>query len=74
MSIRDYELSQHIAGQLYTFHSLVLAAMRRADGENLERLKTAFPSAWEELKARYNAPGGILPGDPERCAHCQQYH
>jgi hypothetical protein len=40
-----------------------MAAMRKADSFNIERLRVAFPETYRELTARYNAPGGRLPGD-----------
>lgn len=45
------------------FNSIIQAAMRNADSDNLERLKQGFPEQWADLQARYNAPGGVLPGD-----------
>jgi hypothetical protein len=33
--------------------------------ENTERLRAAFPGVWDELKARYQAPGGVIEGDPD---------
>jgi len=37
--------------------------MRDADTTNAARLRMAFPDTWDELQARYNAPGGLLIGD-----------
>jgi hypothetical protein len=37
-----------------------MAAMRKADDTNLEKLKSVFPETLAELRARYNAPGGAL--------------
>ncbi len=45
------------------FYSLIQAAMRQADTVNLLALRHAFPAVHDELKDRYNAPGGILPTD-----------
>lgn len=42
-----------------------MAAMRKADTFNRAYLSTAFPQVWIELQDRYNAPGGILPGEEE---------
>jgi len=63
MSLYDYKIGLEIAAQDYPFYSLIQAAMRQADTENLGRLKQAWPNIWEELKARYNAPGGLLLGE-----------
>lgn len=59
----DYEESKRIAAQDYSFHGMLMALMRKADSTNIELLKAAFPDVWAELDARYNAPGGLLPGE-----------
>lgn len=64
MSFHDYQASRAIISGDPPFGALVMAAMRRADSYNLGRLQAVFPHVWDELDARYNAPGGILPGDP----------
>lgn len=46
-----------------SFYTLIMAAMRQADTDNLEALQSAFPRVWNELRRRYNAPGGKLPGE-----------
>lgn len=63
MSLYDYRESIRIGIGDPGFCSLIMAAMRKADSDNIERLKAAFPEVWKELKARYNAPGGIVSGD-----------
>ncbi|MFH1031073.1 MAG: hypothetical protein V1767_00680 [Chloroflexota bacterium] len=63
MSLYDYKEGIRISLRDSSFYGLIQAAMRQADSENIEKLKRAFPETWEELQARYNAPGGILPGD-----------
>lgn len=73
MSIFDYEQSQVIDLESHRrewpFYAMVMACMRRADTDNAERLRRAFPEVRAELEARYRAPGGLLPG--EACAECQ---
>jgi hypothetical protein len=63
VSLHDYEIGQQIAAQDPPFYALIQAAMRKADSTNAERLAIAFPRTWSELRARYNAPGGVLPGE-----------
>ena len=63
MSHYDYEASKQIAKADPPFYALVMAAMRKADSKNSARLKAAFPGTYDELQARYNAPGGHLPSD-----------
>lgn len=48
-----------------SFYGLVMAAMRRADTTNTAILRAAFPAVWDDLQARYLAPGGVLDSDPE---------
>jgi len=40
--------------------SLIFAAIRKADDQNLARLTLAFPALVEEFRERYNAPGGRI--------------
>lgn len=46
-----------------TFYGLVMALMRWADDSNLAKLRSAWPEVYDELRQRYNAPGGLLPGE-----------
>ncbi len=64
MSLYDYEVSRELEAHDLPFYALIMAAMRRADTDNLDLLRAAFPEVWAELSARYHAPGGMLPGDP----------
>ena len=63
MSLHDFRVSRELEGSGVPFYALVMAAMRRADSTNLERLKRAFPDVWQELERRYNAPDGMLPSE-----------
>lgn len=63
MSLYEYNESQAIAKQDVSFYGLVMAAMRKADDENLVKLKTCWPEVWDDLRQRYDAPGGLLPGE-----------
>ncbi len=60
MSLFDYQISKAIEVQEYPFYALIMAAMRQADTDNTEKLKSAFPDIYEELTKRYHAPGGVL--------------
>ncbi len=66
MSRYEYEVSKVIAGHDHPFYALIMAAMRQADTGNLVALKRGFPRTYEELRARYNAPGGVAPRRGER--------
>lgn len=61
MSLYDYATSIKISAEGYPFYSLVMAAMRQADTDNLLLLKEAFPRVYAELVIRYNSPGGKMP-------------
>ncbi|MGV0627175.1 hypothetical protein [Mycolicibacter minnesotensis] len=65
MSLYDYNASGYLAMQDPPFYALIMAAMRRADTANAALLRTCWPDVWDEVQARYNAPGGVLPTDPE---------
>lgn len=63
MSHYDYCRSQDIILDNWPFYALIMAAMRQADTDNLALLREAFPETCAELRARINAPNGVLPGD-----------
>ena len=60
MSLYDYRKSLKLGMDNTPFYALIMAAMIRADSNNLSKLCAAFPEVWAELKARYNAPGGVV--------------
>ena len=62
MSWYEYNESKNF-GPDPSFYALIMAAMRRADSSNTAILRAAWPETWDELQARYNAPGGYLPGE-----------
>lgn len=68
MSLDEYETGRLISSHDYPFYALIQAAMRQADTDNLEMLKGCWPKVWEELQARYNAPGGRLEGENNESA------
>lgn len=68
MSVREYKASQELELKAMdldanAFYSLIMAAMRTADTDNLWALRAAFPGVFEELAQRRNAPGGMLPDE-----------
>ena len=65
MSLYDYQQSKKVSLDDPPFASLIMAALRKADTNNAEMLCGCWPEICDELKVRYNAPGGILPTDPE---------
>jgi hypothetical protein len=48
------------------FDGLLMAACVRADTDNTQRLRTAWPELWAEAEARYHAPGGLLAGEEDK--------
>ena len=59
MSLYSYNESLELAN--CSFDALIMAAMRRADTDNLVMLQNLWPDIWSELVQHYNAPGGKLP-------------
>jgi len=47
----DYMCSAHIARDDWPIPALLMAAMRKADADNLTRLIEAFPEVWAEYQA-----------------------
>ena len=60
MSLYDYKKSIEIDAEDHPFYALIMAAMRKADYDNINKLKSVFPEVYNELTARYNAPGGLI--------------
>jgi hypothetical protein len=63
MSLYDYNYSQQISLDDPPFYGLIMAAMRKADSDNIEKLRRAWPWVWQELEQRYHAPGGVIKSD-----------
>lgn len=65
MSLHEYLCSQAISANDPPFYALLFAMIRQADDRNLQRIRMCWPDKHIEMKARYNAPGGVLPDDGE---------
>lgn len=63
MSLHEYQVSQRISANDPPFYALIMAAFRKADTDNLGKLRCAFPVEWIEFEMRYHAPGGLLEGE-----------
>lgn len=63
MSRFDYLMSRRLQAQDPSFDSLIMAAYRKADTYNAAKLEIAFPAICQELRERYDAPGGYLKGE-----------
>jgi len=62
----EFEFRDGIAlwRQGHSFYALLVAAFKKADSNNLEKLKVAFPDEFEIARKRYAAPdSGLLPGE-----------
>jgi hypothetical protein len=65
MSHHDYEVSRQVPLlDGVSFYGALMGVMRMADSDNLVLLQDGWPHVWDELQARYNAPGGWLDSDP----------
>jgi len=65
MSKRDYEVGRLVESAFRDddYYGVVQGLMRMSDSDNILKLQRAFPEVHAELVARYNAPGGIFPGE-----------
>jgi Zn ribbon nucleic-acid-binding protein len=72
MSLYDYRESLEISKKDPQFYALIMCAMRKADTDNMAKLRHMWPEIYAEFEQRYHAPGGILPEDGiDVCRHCQ---
>ncbi|MBA7569365.1 hypothetical protein ES708_11104 [subsurface metagenome] len=60
MSLYDYRLSLELSKDDPTFSALIMAAMRKADTDDMSRLVLEWPEIYQEFQARFNTPGGFL--------------
>lgn len=65
MSHHAYRVSAKLAQMDPPFEALIMAALRRADSGNAERIRAAWPEIADEAQARYDAPAGVLATDPD---------
>lgn len=63
MTLFEYRAYREIKAQSRPFYALIMAAMESADSFNAVKLRDAWPEVWDELQARYDARGGLLPGE-----------
>jgi hypothetical protein len=66
VSFYDYQVATRLAKDDEPFYALIMAAMWKADSDNVVKLREAFPDTWHELERRYHAPGGILEIDKHK--------
>lgn len=63
MSLHSYLRAIELMKEDEPFYALIMAAMLKADSTNLPKLERMWPATAQELKMRYNAPGGRLEGE-----------
>jgi len=63
MSLHEYRASLELASKDPPFYTLIMAAMVKADSDNFEKLRVAFPKTHKDLDLRYHAPDGVLKKD-----------
>ena len=66
MSLNEYSEGMTIAAKEPPFNALIYAAMRKANPENLEILKYAWPYIWVEYEMRSDCVGGLLESEKEK--------
>lgn len=65
MSLHGYHVSRKLVVDDPPFYALIMAAMVKADTDNLVKLRAAWPAVWIELQERYNTRLGVVPADGE---------
>lgn len=63
MSFYDYSRAIEMYKADEPFYALIMAAMLKADTDNLARLRKIFPDINLELTERYHSPGGRIAGE-----------
>ncbi len=65
MSYYEYLAAKKLRELDPPYYALLMAAMWGADSYNAATLRDAWPDVWDELQARYDAPGGLLEGESQ---------
>jgi hypothetical protein len=60
VSLHEYEYAQGLYQLDPPFHALLMAAMKKADADNLRKLRETWPGVYAEMKERDQQPGGKL--------------
>lgn len=55
MSLYDYRAAMKLRDEDVPFYALIMAAMLKADSDNIERLRRAYPEIWAEVEKRYHS-------------------
>jgi hypothetical protein len=63
MSLHSYQVSLELMREDPPFSAFIMAAMRKADSDNIIKLQLAFPEIWDELTERYWTPGGLIASE-----------
>jgi hypothetical protein len=63
MGLHEYLYSKTLDRYDSPFYALLFQLMRRADTDNIEKIRQAWPEKYEEFSRRYHAKGGVLPED-----------
>ncbi len=60
MGLHEYVISKELSADDPPFYALIMSAIRKADDINLEKLEAGWPEVVDEMRRRYDAPGGAL--------------
>lgn len=63
MSIHDYQHARGVEKGAPSLKALLMAAMLRATDTNEAILRSHFRDVYDELRVRFDAPRGLLPGE-----------
>ena len=64
-----YRKARELEKEDVPFYALILAAMRKADGDNTYKLRSQWPEVWSYLVHRYNCTP-----PPCKCEICKAPH
>lgn len=59
LSWHSYLASKEVERRDFPFYAIIVAAMKKADDDNLRALKHVFPGLFEQALERYNQPMGM---------------
>lgn len=68
MHVTDYWKARRLINEDFPFYAALTYLVLKADSDNLEKIRSAWPGFVEQTQARYNAPAGALTDDEKALA------
>lgn len=66
--VTDYWKARRLVKEDFPFYAALAYLIQKADSDNLERIRRAWPGEVTRMQERHNAPGGAITEDEKALA------